>query len=807
MMKKLSGLILLPSLVFLAACGDDVTQINQTGIEAVDAEDDLPKCTKDNENELVFVKEDLTARICTDGEWVAMKGESSCTTKELKDKSGYKIVCDGDSIGVVLNGSDGKDGKDAELPQDTLEADSERVAISLDSLVGVTQKGPFLKGSTVYLYELSDGRTLKQTNGNFTSNITSEDGRYKFTARDLVSQYAMVVVDGYYRNEVTGNTSDAPIRLKAITDMRKRSSVNVNVLTQLEFDRVYSLVTRGNSKGEKLTVKQAKKQAQKEILELFDIELDYDTDAEDMNVFGKTDADAALLALSVLLQGDRTESDMMALLAEISNALADNGSWNDSLTKAQIALWAAVADGQGRLDSIANHVKGWGLGGGNVPPFEKYIRNFYSEETGLGQCGSKKISLGTIKAIKADLDSLSFVCEDVKSGRWRKLSSLDKDTLGWGHDFEEGDVRNGLVNKNLTYVYENGNWRHGTSLDSTLGLSCIPSRKDTLLRASAVDYFKCVGDTLVSFEESSWGNIWRKATNDELDMDYWKKNKNEYGRLLKSPFTGRTSVWDADTLREPLPVEQDWNRACVSYMYADKEEGYATDTLSNGLTYTCSDTGWSNIGTFQYGRIYKGVKIGNQTWMAENLELKYKVKINGKDSVFGNYCYKDADSNCTMYGRYYTWAAAMDSAGVYSKRGEGCGVGVICKPEYPVRGICPVDWHLPSKTEWEILMNAVGGKTVASMNLKSQTGWYVTEDGETNGNGLDVFGFNALPAGYRTDGSFMFPTQDAHFWSSTQANSTTTASAFIIDYNPNRYAGVGGGSGKALYIPVRCVKD
>ena len=101
---------------------------------------------------------------------------------------------------------------------DTAEADSERVPISLDSIVGLTQKGPFLKGSTVYLYELSDGRTLKQTNGNFTSKITSDDGRYKFSARDLVSQYAMVVVDGYYRNEVTGGTSDAPIRLTALTD-------------------------------------------------------------------------------------------------------------------------------------------------------------------------------------------------------------------------------------------------------------------------------------------------------------------------------------------------------------------------------------------------------------------------------------------------------------------------------------------------------------------------------------------------------------------------------------------------------------
>ena len=291
--------------MFFVACGDETTQINQTGLEVADSVDDLSKCTKDREGEQAFVKDENAARICIDGDWVPMVGDYSCKTVELKDGSGLKIVCNGDSIGVVLNGSDGKDGKngkdgedgadgedgkDAVIPQDTLENDSERVAISLDSLVGYTQKGPFLKGSTVYLYELSDGRTLKQTNGNFTSNITRDDGRYKFNARDLVSQYAMIVVDGYYRNEVTGKTSDAPIRLKAITDMRKRSSVNVNILTHLEFERVYQLVTRGDKDGNKLTVKQAKRQAQKEILEQFHIKLDDSTDAEDMDVFGSSDA-------------------------------------------------------------------------------------------------------------------------------------------------------------------------------------------------------------------------------------------------------------------------------------------------------------------------------------------------------------------------------------------------------------------------------------------------------------------------------------------------------------------------------------
>ena len=192
--------------LLLAACGDDVTQINQTGLEVVETAADLPKCSSKNKGEQVLVTEEAIIRVCVDGEWFATKSgtadDLSCTTKELKDGSGLKIICNGDSIGVVLNGEkgdSGKDGKDAVLPNDSLEADSERVAISLDSLVGVTQKGPFVKGSTVYLYELSDGRTLKQTNGNFTSNITSEDGRYKFTAHDLVSQYAMVVVDGYYR--------------------------------------------------------------------------------------------------------------------------------------------------------------------------------------------------------------------------------------------------------------------------------------------------------------------------------------------------------------------------------------------------------------------------------------------------------------------------------------------------------------------------------------------------------------------------------------------------------------------------------
>ena len=457
-MKRLVLSSFATAVFLLSACGDTVENINQTGMEVVSEAKDLPKCTDGNEGDIAFVKKDNSMRACVDGEWIASTSEGSspadfsCKTEELKDKSGLKIVCNGDSIGVVLNGSDGKDGKQGEagkdgdagtgceitdrndtavvvkcgeasmtidlnigLPNDTAEADSERTPISLDSLVGFTQKGPFLKGSTVYLYELSDGRTLKQTNGNFTSNITQDNGRYKFLARDLVSQYAMVVVDGYYRNEVTGKSSNAPIRLKAITDMRKRNSVNVNILTHLEFERVYHLVTRGDSTGKKLTVKQAKRQAQREIMDIFNIKLEKDTDAEDMDVFGSSDADAALLAISILLQGDRTESEMMALLSEISTDFAEDGLWNDSTTgnaaktKAQIADWAFTQD----LFKFRKNVAGWGLGSSGVGRFEPHVNNFIAKNFGINTCSQVDSTKQTVQNQYSKFNGKKFECFNV----------------------------------------------------------------------------------------------------------------------------------------------------------------------------------------------------------------------------------------------------------------------------------------------------------------------------------------------------------------------------------------------------------
>ncbi|MDD5943010.1 FISUMP domain-containing protein [Fibrobacter sp.] len=194
------------------------------------------------------------------------------------------------------------------------------------------------------------------------------------------------------------------------------------------------------------------------------------------------------------------------------------------------------------------------------------------------------------------------------------------------------------------------------------------------------------------------------------------------------------------------------------------------------------------------GQIYKTVKIGDQWWMAENLNYE----------TDNSFCFKDSAEYCEKYGRLYTWAAAMDSAGTWSTNGKGCGFSDFyktCSPTYPVRGVCPEGWHLPTQTEWNTLFTAVGGQSTAGQKLKAASGWNAFSS-ITN---EDTFGFSALPAGYRDDcGDYYDVGYGAYFWSSTEGNSSR---AYLVNlYYGNDYADLYY-NGKNYGRSVRCVKD
>ena len=185
-------------------------------------------------------------------------------------------------------------------------------------------------------------------------------------------------------------------------------------------------------------------------------------------------------------------------------------------------------------------------------------------------------------------------------------------------------------------------------------------------------------------------------------------------------------------------------------------------------------------------QVYRTIQIGNQTWMAENLNYAYMP-----DTL--SFCCNDSVGNCEKrYGRLYHWSAAMDSAAIFSENGKGCGNVESCLPTYPIRGICPDGWHLPDTTEWNTLFDFVreqiGSRdsTLLAEALKSTTGWRISK-------GSDIFGFESFPTADAVYTGYWIPRMTSNNGYIRIAQIGKTA---ILDFDI-----------KSHLNPIRCIKD
>jgi uncharacterized protein (TIGR02145 family) len=165
------------------------------------------------------------------------------------------------------------------------------------------------------------------------------------------------------------------------------------------------------------------------------------------------------------------------------------------------------------------------------------------------------------------------------------------------------------------------------------------------------------------------------------------------------------------------------------------------------------------------GKNYKTAQIGTQVWMAENLNYL----PSGKD-LNGAWCFDNKTSNCNIYGRLYDWATTMN--------------GSISSATVPsgIQGICPAGWHIPSKSEFTILTNYIGGLAISGTKLKG-----------ISFGGNDDYKFSIIGGGVRSGaGSFDYSTSSAYLWSTTESTSSSAynlnferdqSSAFILTYS------------------------
>lgn len=414
------------------------------------------------------------------------------------------------------------------------------------------------------------------------------------------------------------------------------------------------------------------------------------------------------------------------------------------------------------------------------------------KETALGLCSSA--NEGEVGRYE-EYGTSYHICDN---GNWRTATVLEYDTYGWD-DGENGEVRPGSVNSANYYMYEKGMWRVcdyrcDESLLEKLG-ACTNEKNDEVVQSDSGWYFMCKNGK------------WRRMA----ALEYFTRGKEclTDGTVV---YDSVAYVCDGDSFRYANVVEATLGKGCVSYTEGEGTRKKITPSVDS--VYSCTKGLW--VGVSQettYGSLYderdkktyKTVVIGSQTWMARNLNYRYKLSEDEIDSL--SFCYDNNPANCNSYGRLYTWAAAMDSAGKISTNAIGCGFGKACSPTYPVRGVCPEGWHLPTKAEFDTLL---ASRYDIQLVLKSTSGW--NDFNNRSGNGTDAYSFSAYPAGYRDLGiydnkhynDYYQVGNHAYFWSSTEEdgekayhmslNNVNVESNQVSDY-------------KVKGFSVRCVKD
>ena len=436
---------------------EDSVEVPTADTLVVQSATNLPSCDDSRKGESFFVEEKQMPFFCFNGVW-----------RNADDSTDFSIVFnDGFLVATEKNVND-------EVVCDSLDCPSPR------SIHGVLQKGPFFFGTKVTVENTDSVNFYRVSSDNRYKNVflaLKNNGAYRLNAY-LKSDVVKVTAEGRFRNELTNKVSNSVIKLSAISSLVDRDSVNVNVLTHLEAPRIEQLSMNH------VDFLEAKRQAELEVLTAFGIEpsLLYSQNnfdggvaktllAEDFNISGNSEASAALLAISILLQSADGENNLENLLNNIAEDIKGDGVWNDPNWKIKIADGVVALDSNWKYNDIRNNLSAWGFA---VPNFEKYVRAFIPMAYGFEPCTGS--NAGEVTFVSngqsvyfandyghVDHSKVRFIC-DANTNQWRVANAIEKDTVGFGRGLYDKEVREGQINFDTYYIFENATnaWRVAT---------------------------------------------------------------------------------------------------------------------------------------------------------------------------------------------------------------------------------------------------------------------------------------------------------------------------------------------------------
>lgn len=466
---------------------------------------------------------------------------------------------------------------------------------------------------------------------------------------------------------------------------------------------------------------------------------------------------------------------------------------------AVMRVFAACGDDSG---SASNNDSDSGQTGEAVEPTDSDIIADSFDD--LPVCSSKRE--GSIAYVKDE--KIAYICEDDswKEDREGDSSSCRCEEISEGCDEAVSDSSKTKSSSSKKMTSSSSNTSEDSFSSSIAANATLSSSSGTDFNSSDSHVFSemeiaiglCTSskEAVVEMYEDVYyicrDNAWTEASVLEYETYGLKCTMN--GAVVRGAVeTANKYVCDADSFRKATDNEVNLGLGCTCYndgwMLPYSRSG--TDTI-----WVCASSKWiidvaynSTMTDLRDNQIYKTLNVGKQIWMAENLNFDYKV--NG--TTYGTYTNPDKEY---AYGRYYTWAAAMDSAGIYSQNSKGCGNGKSCSIETPSRGICPEGWHIPTLDEWRRLFSLRIGDLLVEYYL-----WP---------NATDAYGFSVIPAGYYNKGDFTHGGR-AYFWIADEYIWRDSYNGFMdfayswdvdgikgdLDYTTAKYLG----------YSVRCVKD
>jgi len=557
-------------------------------------------------------------------------------------------------------------------PSDSASDTTSTSASDWEAGVAVTYRGHisaghYKVGTEVVVRELDSA--LKQTGTVYKTNILDDQGT--FTIEDAKFESPMVSVEVSGSMMSVCNEWDYPKSSSfTILDLRITNALNTSSFTDMQTIRAKFLMEKG------MSFKEARAQAAKELKEILLME-ELQEDFESMNFADSNENNYYLLAAEVLFtplgslnEGDKPYSGAFTKDTIVLSSLYT--MWN----------WAYSEATDRDCFKLSEYSKKWG-----------YQVKLKKAKDFLDSLWKVKLNLGT-----CDSDNRGKYKESASSPIYGNKQFFRCDSTGWAHeeicsnvDFATflneapADPTQLLKSENCKdtyYFYKNDEWHKAQQVDVGLKSACVDKNIGEV-RFSGKMCYQC--------ERSGWLEL----TKDECEAKRATCTKD--GEV----FTGESSpttkfVCEGDTARQFTVRETALDKPCTKASPKDTiKMGYTLFVCDAGSwMFTSGDSAANALIDERDGKVYRTTGIGNQRWMAQNLDFGDSAAYpNLKGNIFSTN--SDPILQLESPGTLYNWNAAMNVATDSGWRAPS--------DSEKVHGICPEGYHIPSMAEWDTL--------------------------------------------------------------------------------------------------------